>query len=186
MGGVRIQSHRLRQKDGALEEIEKWKDSDFNSLYEEQNTNKRNLKARKGSVRHCPAAPSGLGTDTFISQTSETAQTKTKALFLGAWLLVPPCLLCLFDPMHHCGYVLLGLLGSALLIYPASGVNDKVVLKHQEAHLNLLESKSSLSRTENGSTTKGIPIITFKWDHVEAPFLVVLWILVAGLAKLGT
>uniref|UniRef100_A0A7N6B103 Sodium/hydrogen exchanger n=1 Tax=Anabas testudineus TaxID=64144 RepID=A0A7N6B103_ANATE len=86
--------------------------------------------------------------------------------------------------MHHCGYVLLGLLGSALLIYPASGVNDKVVLKHQEAHLNLVESKSSLSRTENGSTTKGIPIITFKWDHVEAPFLVVLWILVAGLAKL--
>uniref|UniRef100_A0A7N6A4W0 Sodium/hydrogen exchanger n=1 Tax=Anabas testudineus TaxID=64144 RepID=A0A7N6A4W0_ANATE len=53
-----------------------------------------------------------------------------------------------------------------------------------EPHLNLVESKSSLSRTENGSTTKGIPIITFKWDHVEAPFLVVLWILVAGLAKL--
>lgn len=121
----------------------------------------------------------------LISHTSEIVQVKTKELFPGAGLFVPLCLFYLFDQMHRCGYVLLGLLGSVLLICPASGVNNEVVLPHEEAHLKLSESKSSLSRTENGSTATGISIITFKWDHVETPFLVVLWILVAGLAKLG-
>lgn len=125
----------------------------------------------------------GLDIDTFISQTSEIVQVKTKELLPGAD--VPLCLFCLLDQMHRCGYVLLGLLGSVLLICPASGVNDEVVLTREEAHLNLSEFKSRFNQTENGSTTTGTSIITFKWDHVETPFLVVLWILVAGLAKLG-
>lgn len=104
---------------------------------------------------------------------------KTKKRFPGAGR----CWLYLLDQM--CGPVLLGLLGSVLLICPASGVNDNWVLTPEEVYLKLSESPSSLGRTENGSTTTGISVMTFKWDHVETPFVVVSWILVAGLAKLG-
>lgn len=31
----------------------------------------------------------------------------------------------------------------------------------------------------------GVPIVTFKWHHVQEPYVVVLWIFVAGMAKLG-
>uniref|UniRef100_A0A7N8WNG6 Sodium/hydrogen exchanger n=1 Tax=Mastacembelus armatus TaxID=205130 RepID=A0A7N8WNG6_9TELE len=37
---------------------------------------------------------------------------------------------------------------------------------------------------DHGSNVTGILILTFKWHHVETPFLVALWILVAGLAKM--
>lgn len=80
------------------------------------------------------------------------------------------------------------LLGPVLLIRLVSGVvavNDEVVPPHEETHLKLSETKLNWSQTENGSTSPEIPIITFKWNHVETPFLVVVWILVAGLAKLG-
>uniref|UniRef100_A0A8C4EDS1 Sodium/hydrogen exchanger n=1 Tax=Dicentrarchus labrax TaxID=13489 RepID=A0A8C4EDS1_DICLA len=45
---------------------------------------------------------------------------------------------------------------------------------------------SLTSETEHGhgSVITGIPIVTFKWHHVETPYLVALWILVAGLGKL--
>uniref|UniRef100_A0AAQ4QMR1 Sodium/hydrogen exchanger n=1 Tax=Gasterosteus aculeatus aculeatus TaxID=481459 RepID=A0AAQ4QMR1_GASAC len=36
----------------------------------------------------------------------------------------------------------------------------------------------------NHGATGGIPVVTFKWHHVETPYQVALWILVAGLAKL--
>ncbi|XP_035537678.1 sodium/hydrogen exchanger 3.1 isoform X2 [Morone saxatilis] len=89
--------------------------------------------------------------------------------------------------MQRCGYVHLWLLGSVLLICLISGVtrvNGDVALTHQESQLNL--SKSNLNQTEHGhgSVITGIPIVTFKWHHVETPYLVALWILVAGLGKL--
>uniref|UniRef100_A0A9J8DAI4 Sodium/hydrogen exchanger n=1 Tax=Cyprinus carpio carpio TaxID=630221 RepID=A0A9J8DAI4_CYPCA len=31
----------------------------------------------------------------------------------------------------------------------------------------------------------GLPIVTFKWHHVETPYLVIIWVFVAGLAKLS-
>lgn len=37
-------------------------------------------------------------------------------------------------------------------------------------------------QTEN---LTGLPIVTFKWHHVETPYLVALWVFVAGLAKLS-
>uniref|UniRef100_A0A8C4GLW6 Sodium/hydrogen exchanger n=1 Tax=Dicentrarchus labrax TaxID=13489 RepID=A0A8C4GLW6_DICLA len=63
-------------------------------------------------------------------------------------------------------------------------VNGDVALTHQESRLN--PSKSNLNQTEHGhgSVITGIPIVTFKWHHVETPYLVALWILVAGLGKL--
>lgn len=92
--------------------------------------------------------------------------------------------------MQRCGYVHLWLLGSVLLICLISGVtgvNGDVALTHQESHLKPSEPKSNLNQSEHGhgSSITGIPIVTFKWHHVEIPYLVVLWILVAGLAKLG-
>ncbi|XP_051247455.1 sodium/hydrogen exchanger 3 isoform X2 [Dicentrarchus labrax] len=89
--------------------------------------------------------------------------------------------------MQRCGYVHLWLLGSVLLICLISGVtrvNGDVALTHQESRLN--PSKSNLNQTEHGhgSVITGIPIVTFKWHHVETPYLVALWILVAGLGKL--
>lgn len=38
----------------------------------------------------------------------------------------------------------------------------------------------------NSSVLSGIPMVTFKWHHVQEPYHVVLWILVAGVCKLGT
>uniref|UniRef100_A0A4W6EFK2 Sodium/hydrogen exchanger n=1 Tax=Lates calcarifer TaxID=8187 RepID=A0A4W6EFK2_LATCA len=38
--------------------------------------------------------------------------------------------------------------------------------------------------TGHGSSIKEVPIVTFKWHHVETPYLIALWILVAGLAKM--
>uniref|UniRef100_A0A3B4AGM0 Sodium/hydrogen exchanger n=1 Tax=Periophthalmus magnuspinnatus TaxID=409849 RepID=A0A3B4AGM0_9GOBI len=49
------------------------------------------------------------------------------------------------------------------------------------------KSKSDHSHNghhQNASSITGIPIVTFKWHHVEMPYTVALWILVAGLGKL--
>uniref|UniRef100_A0A8C3AQF6 Sodium/hydrogen exchanger n=1 Tax=Cyclopterus lumpus TaxID=8103 RepID=A0A8C3AQF6_CYCLU len=59
---------------------------------------------------------------------------------------------------------------------------------HQDSQLEPPpESTSNWSQTEHGHGSvaiTGIPVVTFKWHHVETPYLVALWILVAGLAKL--
>lgn len=44
-------------------------------------------------------------------------------------------------------------------------------------------SRSNLTGGEDWMT--GIPVLTFKWHHVKGPCLVVLWILVVGVCKLG-
>lgn len=31
----------------------------------------------------------------------------------------------------------------------------------------------------------GLPIVTFKWHHVQTPYLVIVWVFVAALAKLS-
>uniref|UniRef100_A0AAQ4Q8Q2 Sodium/hydrogen exchanger n=1 Tax=Gasterosteus aculeatus aculeatus TaxID=481459 RepID=A0AAQ4Q8Q2_GASAC len=49
------------------------------------------------------------------------------------------------------------------------------------------ESTPNQSHADHGhgsSAVGGIPVVTFKWHHVETPYQVALWILVAGLAKL--
>uniref|UniRef100_A0A8D3C0F7 Sodium/hydrogen exchanger n=1 Tax=Scophthalmus maximus TaxID=52904 RepID=A0A8D3C0F7_SCOMX len=81
------------------------------------------------------------------------------------------------------------LLTSLLLMCPVSGVTrvkDKATATHQEPHLRPPESKSSPNETEHahGSGVTEVPIVNFKWHHVEEPYLIALWILVAGLAKL--
>nr|XP_046273357.1 sodium/hydrogen exchanger 3-like isoform X2 [Scatophagus argus] len=91
--------------------------------------------------------------------------------------------------MQRSGNIHLWLLGSVLLICLTSGVrrvNGDVAPTHQEPPLKLSESKSSSNQTEHGhgSSITGIPIVTFKWHHVETPYLVALWVLVAGLAKM--
>ncbi|XP_034560443.1 sodium/hydrogen exchanger 3.1 isoform X2 [Notolabrus celidotus] len=89
--------------------------------------------------------------------------------------------------MHRCGHPHLWLLGSVLLlcfISAVTGIHGDVALTNQDSHPS--ESKLSLNKTEHGHgpIITGIPVVTFKWDHVQSPYLIVLWILVAGLAKL--
>uniref|UniRef100_A0A3B4TY56 Sodium/hydrogen exchanger n=1 Tax=Seriola dumerili TaxID=41447 RepID=A0A3B4TY56_SERDU len=72
---------------------------------------------------------------------------------------------------------------------PISGVRrvrDKAALTLRDPHLNPPEFRSDSNRTDHGhgSGITEVPIVTFKWHHVDAPYLVALWILVAGLAKL--
>uniref|UniRef100_A0A3B4X0A5 Sodium/hydrogen exchanger n=1 Tax=Seriola lalandi dorsalis TaxID=1841481 RepID=A0A3B4X0A5_SERLL len=84
--------------------------------------------------------------------------------------------------MKLCGYVLLLLLGSVLLMGgPISGAR-----RVRDPHLNPPEFRSDSNRTDHGhgSSITEVPIVTFKWHHVDSPYLVALWILVAGLAKL--
>ncbi|KAL6099451.1 slc9a3 [Pungitius sinensis] len=85
--------------------------------------------------------------------------------------------------MQQCGCVPLWLLGSVLLICSTSWISA-----HQDSRPEpLSESTANQSDTEPGhgsSAIAGIPVVTFKWHHVETPYLVAVWILVAGLAKL--
>lgn len=88
--------------------------------------------------------------------------------------------------MQRCGCVHLRLCGLVLLICLISGVtgvNGDAAL--QETHLKASKSNSHGGEHGNSSNITGIPIVTFKWHHVHEPYLIVLWILVAGLAKLG-
>lgn len=38
---------------------------------------------------------------------------------------------------------------------------------------------------ESAKNLSGVPIVKFKWNHVQQPYIAVLWIFVAGMAKLG-
>lgn len=68
----------------------------------------------------------------------------------------------------------------------AAGANGHAAPTHRDAHPEpASESRSNWSRSHDPAVITGIPIVTFKWHHVEAPYLVVLWVLVAFLAKLG-
>uniref|UniRef100_A0A671Z2W2 Sodium/hydrogen exchanger n=1 Tax=Sparus aurata TaxID=8175 RepID=A0A671Z2W2_SPAAU len=86
--------------------------------------------------------------------------------------------------MRGSGYAHLWLL--VCLISGVTRANGDVALTHRESPLKPSESKSSLNHSEHGhdSIITGIPIVTFKWHHVEAPYIIVLWILVAGLGKM--
>ncbi|XP_042290775.1 sodium/hydrogen exchanger 3-like isoform X3 [Thunnus maccoyii] len=82
--------------------------------------------------------------------------------------------------MRRCGHAHLWLLGSVLLIClitGVTGVQGDEALKHPD-------SSTNQSERSHGSGSTGIPIVTFKWHHVDTEYLVALWVLVAGLAKL--
>lgn len=79
--------------------------------------------------------------------------------------------------MRLCGHGHCWLLGTLALLYLVS--------------LSVVEAKaksdhhSQNGHHQNASSITGIPIVTFKWHHVEMPYTVALWVLVAGLCKLA-
>lgn len=120
-------------------------------------------------MTHCP------------SLTSEVERAQDEGRLFGVWLLFLLCLFYLHDQMQRCGRVHLWLLGLVLLIGLNSGVSEvqgDEGLKHQKSECNRNEH-------EHGSNSTGIPIVTFKWHHVQTEYLVALFVLVAFLAKLG-
>ncbi|XP_058474351.1 sodium/hydrogen exchanger 3-like isoform X2 [Solea solea] len=80
--------------------------------------------------------------------------------------------------MRLCGFVHVWLLGSVLLLLPLRGVTQ-VKDGHPGYHSNSTESQHG-----HGSSITEVPIVTFKWHHVEKPYLIALWILVAFLGKM--
>uniref|UniRef100_A0AAQ4Q6B6 Sodium/hydrogen exchanger n=1 Tax=Gasterosteus aculeatus aculeatus TaxID=481459 RepID=A0AAQ4Q6B6_GASAC len=93
--------------------------------------------------------------------------------------------------MQRCGRVPLWLLGSVLLIRFTSGISavdrDVQQTRPDSRPEPPSESTPNQSHADHGhgsSAVGGIPVVTFKWHHVETPYQVALWILVAGLAKL--
>lgn len=94
------------------------------------------------------------------------------------------------NQMQLYGFVHLRLLGSVLLIClisRAAGINEDVAGVDQEAYLRSSESHSDLNSTGDDfeSGLVAIRIVKYEWHHVEKPYLITLWLLVAGLAKLG-
>uniref|UniRef100_A0A3P8NJ39 Sodium/hydrogen exchanger n=1 Tax=Astatotilapia calliptera TaxID=8154 RepID=A0A3P8NJ39_ASTCA len=87
--------------------------------------------------------------------------------------------------MLRCGYALFWLLESVLLICVVSSVKGEAVVTREGSHLKLSESShSNESQHGHSSNITGIPIISFKWHHVETPYLVAFWVLVSFLGKL--
>lgn len=89
---------------------------------------------------------------------------------------------------HRC--VSLWLLGSALVIClapSAAGIGRILARTGQGSYPGPSEphSNSTGGLTDHESTIEGIDVVSFEWNHVMSPFLITLWILVAGMAKMG-
>lgn len=96
------------------------------------------------------------------------------------------------NQMQQYGFVHLRLLGSVLLIClisRAAGTNEDVAQVDQEGYLTSSEPHSDLNNAEDfedfESGLTGIPLVKYQWRHVKEPYLITIWVLVAGLAKLG-
>uniref|UniRef100_A0A665VVY9 Sodium/hydrogen exchanger n=1 Tax=Echeneis naucrates TaxID=173247 RepID=A0A665VVY9_ECHNA len=85
--------------------------------------------------------------------------------------------------MRRRRFVLLWILGSVLLMWPVTGVTGVTGVK-DKSHPKPPGCESNPNQTEHGVVITEVPIVTFKWHHVEDPYLVALWVLVAGLAKM--
>ncbi|XP_026867376.1 sodium/hydrogen exchanger 3.1 isoform X2 [Electrophorus electricus] len=83
-------------------------------------------------------------------------------------------------------YSQLSFLLTVLLIFGALCVTSKVQIQssseRQSASSNTGSTGESTSNSSASITT--VPIVTWKWHHVETPYLVALWILVCWLCKL--
>ena len=56
----------------------------------------------------------------------------------------------------------------------------------QSSHLETEVPGSKPNHTGDGHVAiDGIPVVTFKWHHVETPYLIALWILACFVGKLG-
>lgn len=53
--------------------------------------------------------------------------------------------------------------------------------------LDALPSARAVEEDPGGAhgQSQGFQVVTFKWHHVQDPFIIALWILVASLAKIG-
>ncbi len=79
------------------------------------------------------------------------------------------------------------LLLALLIVFSTSCKAAALEVDSVEVGLNY-SSKSSATEDTSNSTTGGIttlPIVVWKWHHVETPYLVALWILTCWLCKLG-
>ncbi|XP_061885525.1 sodium/hydrogen exchanger 3-like isoform X3 [Entelurus aequoreus] len=76
------------------------------------------------------------------------------------------------------GYAHIWLLGPISLIVFILGANGVEIPEQQR------NSGSNASEHGHAPSITGIPVVSFKWHHVEPPYLVALWVLVAFLSKL--
>lgn len=51
--------------------------------------------------------------------------------------------------------------------------------------LALTSLRGARAAEEEPSADETFQVITFKWHHVQDPYIIALWILVASLAKIG-
>lgn len=80
---------------------------------------------------------------------------------------------------------LLGLALVTCLVSSAAGVSEIAVQTGQRSHPGPSESRSNSSLPHHEPNITGIAVVHYQWHHVQSPFLVTLWILVAGMAKMG-
>uniref|UniRef100_A0A3Q2PL69 Sodium/hydrogen exchanger n=1 Tax=Fundulus heteroclitus TaxID=8078 RepID=A0A3Q2PL69_FUNHE len=76
--------------------------------------------------------------------------------------------------MSRCGNLRLWILGLVLLLCFIQSEERRLKSDHHEHN----EGHSNMS------ASTGVPIVSFKWHHVEPPYLIALWVLVSFLGKL--
>lgn len=75
---------------------------------------------------------------------------------------------------------------SAVLLACAPAAAVEVAAVENSAPEGVPPSNHSETEGGHGPGHSGVQIVSFKWHHVTAPYIIALWIFVSWISKMGT